>query len=565
MSGRENGTAGVVYTFYSYKGGVGRSMAVANVGALLAKWGHSVLVVDWDLEAPGLERFFVRPTSDAKSLGESKPGIVDFITAKAQRTELDWRDCVHTFTFGNGGLPVSFISAGRGGRDYIDRMQALDFPVLFAEEDLGSYVEELRASWVSSFDFVLVDSRTGVTDIGGICTVHLADVLIVLFTSTDSSVEGSFEIVRRARAARGHLPLDRGQLLAVPVPARDESRTEYERAAQWKKIYAAEFESLFKDWLPSESLIPDAIELLKIPYVPYWSFGERLPALEENSIDPASLGYAYEFLARLLASKLNWNEAVNGRALAPPPTAKGRDLDDEWAARERNAAVKGLRSMSKTAFVELYHCCVDSPIDRWQKQLLVAARQALVFSTLPLPIGVVLDREDGRPRSGGVGIGAVIKETGLTGDKMYAFWALTRHGDFYSLMSLFEDDREERVIFFDTRILWTTEALLHCANLYRALGTDSNATIQLRVSYAGLRGRRISSANPGRHISTEYVNQTEDDVSTEVIFRLDQVETMISELVRKLCLPLFMLFDFFDIEDDVWNELIIGFMAGKIS
>src|SRR4051794_13247188 len=44
---------GLVYTFYSYKGGVGRSMALANVAVLLARSGKKVLVVDWDLEAPG--------------------------------------------------------------------------------------------------------------------------------------------------------------------------------------------------------------------------------------------------------------------------------------------------------------------------------------------------------------------------------------------------------------------------------------------------------------------------------------------------------------------------------
>jgi len=49
---------GSVYTFYSYKGGVGRSMALANVAVLLASWDKKVLVVDWDLEAPGLHQYF---------------------------------------------------------------------------------------------------------------------------------------------------------------------------------------------------------------------------------------------------------------------------------------------------------------------------------------------------------------------------------------------------------------------------------------------------------------------------------------------------------------------------
>ena len=44
-----------VITFYSYKGGVGRTMALANAAVLLSQWGYKTLVIDWDLEAPGLE------------------------------------------------------------------------------------------------------------------------------------------------------------------------------------------------------------------------------------------------------------------------------------------------------------------------------------------------------------------------------------------------------------------------------------------------------------------------------------------------------------------------------
>ena len=44
-------------TFYSYKGGVGRTMAMANTAANLSLMGESVLMIDFDLEAPGLETF----------------------------------------------------------------------------------------------------------------------------------------------------------------------------------------------------------------------------------------------------------------------------------------------------------------------------------------------------------------------------------------------------------------------------------------------------------------------------------------------------------------------------
>ena len=48
----------MICTFYSYKGGVGRSMALANVADILARRGLRVLMIDFDLEAPGLEQFF---------------------------------------------------------------------------------------------------------------------------------------------------------------------------------------------------------------------------------------------------------------------------------------------------------------------------------------------------------------------------------------------------------------------------------------------------------------------------------------------------------------------------
>ena len=61
-------SAGTVVTFYSYKGGVGRTLALANIGVLLAKWGYRVLAVDWDLEGPGLHLYYDR------WIGEPRPG-----------------------------------------------------------------------------------------------------------------------------------------------------------------------------------------------------------------------------------------------------------------------------------------------------------------------------------------------------------------------------------------------------------------------------------------------------------------------------------------------------------
>ncbi len=74
---------GKIFTFYSYKGGTGRTMALANIACLLAKRysgnGRGVLMVDWDLEAPGLHLFFrdflKEPMADSDF--NEKPGLID--------------------------------------------------------------------------------------------------------------------------------------------------------------------------------------------------------------------------------------------------------------------------------------------------------------------------------------------------------------------------------------------------------------------------------------------------------------------------------------------------------
>ena len=71
------GVPGEVVTFYSYKGGTGRSMALIDVAWILASNGKRVLVLDWDLEAPGLHRYLA-PFLPDKDLTASD-GIIDFV------------------------------------------------------------------------------------------------------------------------------------------------------------------------------------------------------------------------------------------------------------------------------------------------------------------------------------------------------------------------------------------------------------------------------------------------------------------------------------------------------
>jgi hypothetical protein len=367
------------------------------------------------------------------------------------------------------------------------------------------------------------------------------------------------QIVERSRKAQQHLPLDRGRLLAVPVPARDESRTEYERAAKWKDRFADQFGELYRDWLPSGKTAHEAIDLLRIPYVPYWSFGETLPAIEEGTSDPASLGHAYEILARVLAARLDWYAALEGQTLAPPPSPR-RELDRDWLERHRRGA---LNFLGRTGFMEVCHFSPDSSISRPQRDLLSAAKQARV-PQMGWPIGVVLDnREEYRPRSIIDGILAIISLEGR-----FDYWTLTTRGDFYTLRSFAEDNRDEgrsqAGIFFDTRILRATEALLHCAILNRVLGVEPNAHIEMTVRYGGLRGRSLMAMSSAREFAPS-INLHEDEVSIPPLtFRLSDVETEIVDLVKKLCEPLFVIFDFASFPDEVYRQIVSDFVKGKV-
>jgi cellulose biosynthesis protein BcsQ len=327
LNRRSRTEPGIVYTFYSYKGGVGRTMALANVGVLLALTGKAeqtrprVLLVDWDLEAPGLDTYFeLIEAKDKTSNYATTPGVVDLLEAQQKGESLSWRECLNRISFPDG--VVDFISAGKKEGslglvpDYGTRVQRLDWSKLFKEHRIGNYWNQVRREWTEEYDYVLVDSRTGYTDIGDICTVLLADVLVLCFVTNYQNVHGINKVLKRARQARDVLPVDRSRLIAVPVGMRDEIYNERDLALKWRGIYAKELGYLFEEWLPVSVTPEEAINQLFVPYVPIVSFGERIPVLEHirERLDPTSIGSAYVRLANLMRTRLDRKASFGGSA-----------------------------------------------------------------------------------------------------------------------------------------------------------------------------------------------------------------------------------------------------------
>ena len=132
-------STGKIITFYSYKGGVGRTMALANIAVLLSQWGFKVLAIDWDLEAPGLHLYF-RKLSEL----DSEQGLVEFIQAYATTRQAHWRDYLSTVQVPDALQPLTLLTAGRQDDSYERRMQTIKWDVLYAADSFGNFLEQIR-------------------------------------------------------------------------------------------------------------------------------------------------------------------------------------------------------------------------------------------------------------------------------------------------------------------------------------------------------------------------------------------------------------------------------------
>ena len=301
-------TESPIITFYSYKGGVGRTFSLANVAVLLAQWGFRVLCIDWDLEAPGLHLYF------ESRIGAPKRGLVEMISAFKAHGEVKWQDYLTNVDGVSKAGELSLICAGQLSDDYFERMQALVWPDLYDKYKFGVVLEDWRQEWKANYDFVLIDSRTGITDIGGICTVQLPDILVMLATANQQNLDGLKRVAQSIQRQRDRFPFDRAQLLMLPVVSRFETRVEYERGQEWLDKFAQELKPLYTPWLHKDLAegrgLRELLNHIRIPSVPYWSFGERLPVIEKGTDDHDDIGFAFETLAALLAHHLAGHERL---------------------------------------------------------------------------------------------------------------------------------------------------------------------------------------------------------------------------------------------------------------
>src|SRR5258705_10328660 len=130
----------------------------------------------------------------------------------------------------NDALSTLFITtSGKKDDDYAMNVRTFNVSKFFDEQDGGQYLEELRNYWIKEFDFVFIDSRTGLNDSSGICSIHMPDVLVLLFTPNEQSLKGSLEVADRTTKAHMKIMYDRLRLKLLAIPTRIENNESMQR------------------------------------------------------------------------------------------------------------------------------------------------------------------------------------------------------------------------------------------------------------------------------------------------------------------------------------------------
>lgn len=195
------------FTFYSYKGGVGRTLALVNVANRLAEFGKKVCILDFDLEAPGLQSKY------AKELQQPiYKGLVDYIYSYAVENVQPRHisDYMVDIRLTNAINTIHLCAAGNvDSSDYWKKLARINWWNLFYAENsygidfflnLKKQIEEELAP-----DFLLIDSRTGITEMSAITMSLLADDVVFLAANNEENIKGCCKVLNSLSAPENNL------------------------------------------------------------------------------------------------------------------------------------------------------------------------------------------------------------------------------------------------------------------------------------------------------------------------------------------------------------------------
>ncbi len=346
-----------VVTFYSFKGGVGRSTALAFVANILATRGLKVVMIDFDLEAPGLSSLYLSEDTDTY-------GVLDYIHQRfltPDENQPSISECIRRIDVPARG-ELYLIPAGEYDEGYIHRLADLDIHVLYQRErnPIHQLLDEVKA--YLDPDIILIDARTGFTEMGAIALFDQADLGIICFSPTNQSFTGLRWVVKAASKQRSYRGIPDLRFLLTPVPPVAQSQQMI-----WTLGTA--------EWITNNWGVPPALTVeelyYQVPYNPTITtleslFGEIPPGILEPYMPvadaiAASLPETKSDMIKLAESRPAILDELQFRAAtaqemnpADIPEIFQRTGDFSKFLQDRSWLVRGAKGTGKTLLFRLF-------------------------------------------------------------------------------------------------------------------------------------------------------------------------------------------------------------------
>jgi hypothetical protein len=206
--------------FFSIKGGVGRSTALAATAWALAESGKRVLVLDLDLESPGLSSSLLsedrRPTH----------GIADWLVEDlVDNGCMVFENMVATSSLSHNGEIYVVPAHGAKAGEYIAKLGRVWMPKVSTHGSRESWsqrlrrlIEELEKRWAP--DVMLIDSRAGIDEVASACLTGLSASMILLFAIDSDQTWSGYQILFRHWRITGVVReiRERLQLVGAMIP-----------------------------------------------------------------------------------------------------------------------------------------------------------------------------------------------------------------------------------------------------------------------------------------------------------------------------------------------------------
>ncbi len=352
-------------TFYSFKGGVGRTTALIHVAWILAMRGRKVVAVDLDLEAPGLSAL-----PNLTPIPEH--GIVDYFyersyIPKGVEPSISIVDIFGEVRIPNAPGRLFIVPAGSLNLNYITKLDDLRASAVTEHgEDLWSvFFREITEQLQP--DIILVDSRTGINEWGAFSLLRAADQAVVFLYPNEQNKRG-IDLLLEALSDRVSL-----QLVFSPVPFGDagaERVREYWQALQTRlDAVPSQPNSQIDEEIQEVDTQPEMAEPITIHYLTELALASSYPVLSHlsnymniaNVVDEDTTAVSLEQILsdrdrrRKIIESLKF-PAVNAADLGPDQNLRNlfqRTADFDRFLDDTTSLIRGRKGTGKTALYEL--------------------------------------------------------------------------------------------------------------------------------------------------------------------------------------------------------------------